>query len=318
MDDIKKMRLLMEQSKVIEIREHEIWEFIRLTPQQTGLQYDIYVDNGGAYIHYHHKLWLYVDVGSEKFPVTIEKNPSLVLFVRDNKFNYCEIYNFIKYNYKLLKNLADGKTDDIMFFRLLKKINECVQNGLLIEMATLRSDKSKLPTTIWVDENRLYEPHSPRIKFRANFQNKDTRLDPSMEIENPDNIHHLPKSNNLTSSQINHIKQFVIANKELLLSLCKKEINYEEFLNSMKIVDEDGKVINKEEIEIGDFVNGFAKCEKNEKFNYVDENGRYMFEDFIFDSASDFIPYINGILLAYVSIGEEYFYINTKGKRVNI
>lgn len=240
----KAMRLLIEQSKIIEQRESELWEFVRLTPEQTGLGHEIYVDNGGAYVNHNHKLWLYVDDDGEQIPVTVEKNPTARAFIRGKNIRFDDIIEFIQLNYGLLKNLADEKVDYQSFLKLIRKVgNRSViyrNTGLLNEMATLRGNKSGLPTTIWLDDNRLYKRHAPRIKFRADFQNKDTRNDPSMEVRNPDRIHNMPPKVDLTTSQIEHIKKFVVANADNIVALSNKEIKFEAFLSLTKIVDEIG------------------------------------------------------------------------------
>lgn len=323
MNKIESTKLILEQAKSTKIRNDELWEFMRLTSERTGLPYEIYVDNGGAYKHYNHKLWLYVIIGSEKVPVTIEGKPSMTFLVHDFNFDYIKLFEFIKINEKLLKNLADGKVDITVFFHLLKplekktKVNE--EKSFITEMATLPKEVSGLPTTIWLDDDRLFEPHAPRIKFRANFQNKNTRKDPSMEIEDTDKLHNMPKNNNLTTDEIKQIQSFVDLNRKIIFDLAYKRIDINTFLETFKKVDKYGNPIEeKSPIKIGKVINGFAKCEKNGKINFIDESGKYLFDDFCLDNATDFIPYVNGKVLAYVTIGNDSFYINDEGKKEEI
>lgn len=321
MTETEKTKLFIEQSKVINIRESELWEFMRLPPSRTGLDYDIFVDNGGAYKHHNHKLWLYVSFDSQKIPITVEENPSMFFFLNTHVFKYSDVLEFIKKNQKILKKLADGEIDEQTFFKRLQKVDGKMfhinETSLISEMATLKKETSNLPTTIWLDDDKLYEPHAPRIKFRAVFQNHDTHNDPSMEIENPQIIHNLPTKIDLKSKEIEQIRHFVAVNKERILALANKEIDFGEFLTSMQKVDINGNIIS-DEIKNGKCINGFTKCEKNGKFNFLKTNGEYLFSDFCLDAASDFNLYVNGKVLSYVTVGDNSYYINSNGKKANL
>ena len=311
---------VIEQSINTHTINDELWEYIRLPRKRTNLKYDIFVDNNEAYKSYGHPLWLYVDCGGIKIPITIEEHPQIMTFIEKNEFDFSDVYEFIVKNLPLLGKLANRQIEDSIFFRLLKGVTEAktTKKDSIVEMATLHQSESKLPTLLWLDDDKLYEPHAPRIKFRADFQNKNTRNDPSMEIENTDRIHNMPHNNNLSNSDIKHISLFVKANQNALLSLANREMDFEEFKQQMKIVDNNGNIVNTNNVSIGNFVNGFAICEKDGKFNYIDENGDYMFKDFILDKATNFNQYGNGLLIAYVIADGREFYIGPNGKEIKL
>lgn len=321
MTNSEKTRILIEQTIASNARDFELWEFVRVPMKYTGLPYDIYVDNGGAYKHNRHKLWLYVDYNSEKIPITIEEHPMMLFFQKSYNFKYGKILKFIRVNRLLLKKMADEEIDDELFFQSLNKINEddAIRHSLssLNEMATLRRDKSGLPTIVWLDDNKLYEPHAPRIKFRADFQNKNTHYDPSMEVNDPQRMHDLPSKIDLDNSEIKQIQSFVTVNRDIILALANREIDFKEFLATMKKVDSYGNLVEKD-VKIYKCINGFTKCEKNGKYNFITPNGDYLFGEFCLDEATDFTLYINGKILAYVTIGNESFYINSNGNKEEI
>ena len=109
------------------------------------------------------------------------------------------------------------------------------------------------------------------------------------------------------------------ANQEPLLLLADKEIDFDAFKEQMKFVDTDGNIINGvDEVSIGKFVNGFAICKKGEKYNYITQDGSYLFKEYILDSATNINHYDGNIFLAYVSINGRYFYIDSNGKEIDL
>ena len=65
----------------------ELWEYIRMPGQTTGLGYDIHVDNNKAYQTYGHELWLYVSCDGIKIPVTIEDQPKVKCVVDEDQYD---------------------------------------------------------------------------------------------------------------------------------------------------------------------------------------------------------------------------------------
>ena len=321
METVKLIRLLIEQTKNIQKFKEELWEFIRIPRERTNLKYDIFVDNNAAYKSHHHPLWLYVDCGQFKVPITIEPLPKIMTFIKKNEYDFSDVYEFIDANHTILEKLANLEIQSKIFYHLLKGVCEAqIQNTEIIcEMATLHKSESQLPTLLWLDDDKLYLPHAPRIKFRADFQNNDTRHDPSMEIKDPTKIHNMPQRVDLTTIDIRQIQFFVKANQESLLLLADKEIDFDAFKEQMKFVDTDGNIINSvDEVSIGKFVNGFAICKKGEKYNYITQDGSYLFKEYILDSATNFNHYDGNIFLAYVSINGRYFYIDSNGKEIDL
>ena len=102
----------------------ELWEYIRLSGQTTGVGYDVYVDNNKAYQTYGHELWLYVSCDGIKIPVTIEDQPKVKCVVDEYKYDFSRVFDFIRINKWLLINLANRKTNEHIFFRLLKRVDD--------------------------------------------------------------------------------------------------------------------------------------------------------------------------------------------------
>ena len=93
-------------------------------------------------------------------------------------------------------------------------------------MVTLKTKDSNLPVDIWLDEGGTYHGHAPRIKFKANNEQKTTREYSSMIISNPPIIENLPDNCPIRKKDLDKIKDFVIKNMELLLKLANNEIDY--------------------------------------------------------------------------------------------
>lgn len=304
------------------IQNDESWEFVRVTQDITGLSFDIYLDDNSAFKNYSHVLWLYIDYNGSKIPVTVEDEPKIGFVNPNGIFDLTNLFDFIRKNLNAITNLAECKIDYEIFLRIVKPVDSNSFSmvptfSYINEMATLRPDKSKLPTIIWLDDDKLYLPHSPRIKFRADFQNNDTHFGPTMEIHNPDNIHNLKKCD-LTTKEIDLLKMFVRTNEEILRQLADKEINLQTFLNKMKTVGENWEVIESEKPVIGKFVYGFAIYKIGNKYNFLKEDGSFLFNSPIFDNVTNFQKFNDGNVYAYVKLGDELYYIDTNGNKVNI
>ena len=313
----KYLRLLIDNTRFIITENAESIEYVRISASRTGLPYDIYIDNSMSYKKHKHELWLYVNCGGVKIPVTIEDRPKVKRFVYGYTCDLSRIYDFIRINKELLTNMANRKTNEHVFFHLLKNINEDVdlERGLISEMATLHTDISRLPTTLWLDDDMTYLPHAPRIKFRMGDETT-TRQYTSMEINDPDKLHNVPKRSILNAKQVEQIKSFVRVNRDILLDLCNNKIEFEEFKEKMKTVNSKGEILEPN-INIGKFINGFAIYCEDGKYNYIKANGELLFKTTDLDYAGNFDYYGEDILLAFVSKNGESFYINDHGEVVN-
>lgn len=116
---------------------------------------------GGEFTH---KLWLYVEVGNEKFAVTIDRKPVFIGLCHSNA-DFKPLIRFIQRHLELLKNYANEKVDNRIFYEIIGQLQESVLNEsvLLTEMSKLQPTETGLPCSIWVDEDKTYLPHTPKI-----------------------------------------------------------------------------------------------------------------------------------------------------------
>lgn len=111
------------------------------------------------------------------------------------------------------------------------------ENDHLGEMATLRKSRSGLPVNLYLDDSQSYKKggHWKRIKFQADKGNSpNTRDMIPMSIEDEPRIMAGASRVNLSSSDIEKVRDFVKANKDLLLKLADFEIDFPEFVQKMK------------------------------------------------------------------------------------
>ena len=101
------------------LRDDELMEYARLSKRNTGLDIDIFVDDGGAYKRYHHPLWVYVRNGySDTNPIFhIEVSstpcaPEITYNLRETDLN--AVLVFISKNADLLKSFADEEIEPII------------------------------------------------------------------------------------------------------------------------------------------------------------------------------------------------------------
>ncbi|MDE6824102.1 MAG: hypothetical protein K2J27_05155 [Duncaniella sp.] len=218
----------------------KLYEYMRLDKEHTGLNNDILVDDCKSYKRDNHPLLIFVqNVGKEYVPISVAKQPKILdkdIQLKISHEDIEKIKKFVSINADLIQDFANEKISVANFIKLIAKIdgNMIEENkSLITEMATLRRDVSGLPMDLWLDDNKMYEPHAPRVKFRASNEQRNTRQFSSMLITNPNQIENMPSRPTIRKRDINILKQFVVANRDLLLALANKEINYEVFLQRM-------------------------------------------------------------------------------------
>lgn len=225
------------------IRDDELMEYARLSKRNTGLDFDIFVDDSGAYKRYKHPLWVYVKCGHSDsdnvLHIEVSDTPQMPKTTHLlSDIDIRGILVFISQNATLLKMFADEKVDHEEFYRLCKPVfysykeTSKSSKDVLSEMATLRPKLSGLPTILWIDEGTM-PPHWKRVKFQASKEQMTTLQFTSMSIEDDPKIYNMPKKSDLSSNDIQRIKDFVIANKDSLLMVANKEMAYEDFLKVM-------------------------------------------------------------------------------------
>lgn len=109
----------------------ELMEYMWLKPKETGLNVDIFVDDGGSYRLHQHKLILFVRNGYNKtdedfIPISIERNPQIMKrksLIKLLPKDLSEVRTFIKQNLLNLYNLADRQISQIEFSLKIDKIN---------------------------------------------------------------------------------------------------------------------------------------------------------------------------------------------------
>ena len=190
----------------------ELMEYLWLRPDVTGLNVDVFVDDGGSYERNGHDLILFARNGYNKS--VSEFIPFLVgggATVLDSKMPFhityddvFDIQDFICDNLDILKALSDQKISQRTFVSRLKMRRTLVAEGktLIAEMATLRMKDSNLPMDVWLDEGATFQGHAPRLKFRASHEQRTTREYSSMLLTNPPTIENMPKDSQIGRAHV--------------------------------------------------------------------------------------------------------------------
>lgn len=218
----------------------DIAEYMWLEKTQTGLNVDIFVDDGGAYKRHKHPLALlvrnsYTGNNFDTIPVSVSSVPHIMLRPGQYEVNISsadikDVYRFILKNLKLLTKLAKREIKQIDFLTEIIPLDEEVR--AINEMSTIRKEDTKLPTDIWLDEVGTYRGHAPRIKFKANKEQRNSMEFSSMTITDEPTIENLPNRCSLKNKDLEKLKKFVINNKELLISLYNRQITLEIFMKN--------------------------------------------------------------------------------------
>lgn len=222
----------------------ELMEYMWLRPRYTGLNVDLFVDDGGSYVRHKHIPLLFARNGYNKdcqkfIPFALSKNPIILDTRIDYAITYNEIFaiqDFIITNLSSLLQLANSKLSHSDFVHSIHVPSYVIteQKMILTEMATLRMSDSNLPMDVWLDEGATYQGHAPRLKFRASNEQRTTHEFSSMLLTNPPTIENMPDNSPLKKKDLEKLKDFVINNLEQLLKLSRGEIDYAtEFLPNM-------------------------------------------------------------------------------------
>lgn len=227
------------------LRNDDLMEYAKLGKQYTGLNVDIFVDDGEAYKRNEHPLWIYVRNGYSNtdsfFPVVVSKTPFVPSHISKDDINIQEadleaVMVFVSINALLLRDFANEKVEHMDFYKICKPVIYDIKKtsgGMsLDEMATLRPKVSGLPTVIWIDEGTSPK-HGPRIKFQAAKYQMKTMEYSSMSISQNPVIFNPPKKYDLSKRDLRRIIDFVRANEANLLKVANGEMTYEQFLTVM-------------------------------------------------------------------------------------
>jgi hypothetical protein len=109
----------------------------------------------------------------------------------------------------------------------------------LEEMATLRKNKSGLPVNLYLDDSMSYKRsgHAQRIKFQPDKGDRPiTRTMIPMSIGDDPQVMGRGVKTSLSTADIEKIKSFVRANKNLLLALSDMKIDIQDFMARMSRV----------------------------------------------------------------------------------
>ena len=106
------------------MEDDELWEYVRIPKEKTGLRYDIFADDNGAYKTYNHELWLYVELDGVMVPIIIKEQTPSNRNKTVNGHDLTLVYEFIQCNYQPLKNLADLKINHTIFWHLITEVCE--------------------------------------------------------------------------------------------------------------------------------------------------------------------------------------------------
>jgi hypothetical protein len=111
-------------------------------------------------------------------------------------------------------------------------IRNKIEQESIMSMATLRKIETGLPVNIWVDDGMEYKGsgHGKRIKFQPDKGDRPvTRNFATMKLSDTKVV----GEHELSSKEIQQLKDFVIRNREALELVSEMEISIGEFLKRM-------------------------------------------------------------------------------------
>lgn len=108
----------------------ELFEYMWLKPRVTGLNVDIFVDDGGSFIRNGHRLLLFIRNGYNRqdggfIPMSIEEHPRVLDDEMDFSIRYNDIFDvqdFIQANLNSLAALANRKISQEEFVSSINRV----------------------------------------------------------------------------------------------------------------------------------------------------------------------------------------------------
>ena len=207
------------------------FEFCFFSPEETGLDVEILLDESSNYYHDKHPLWLYFrngyNLNENLIPVIIHRYKPFILDenskIKISNKSLNEIYDFIKEYYFPIVEYGNGNITYDDFKKIIneKKLNEA---SLLTEMPKFHKGELGLPTAIWIDNYRPMQ-HGYRIKIK-DTNNDDTNYWGTITIDKfePKELN-ITKNTTLTNKQIDMIKDFIRVNYETLVLAAQGKFN---------------------------------------------------------------------------------------------
>jgi hypothetical protein len=257
--------LLTERGNVEENLGIEL--MVTLYKIESGLPANLYLDDTGSWSKFGDRriLKLQSNAGArstrDTVAMSIEDNPQILGNSAKMKLNdkqLEQIKAFVRANKELLLQFADGKIDFLEFYnRIIKSkkrtrlfivkpdkfgfltsqenLDENIRLDLMIWM---RKEETCLPANIFLDDTGGSRSHFMRwriIMFQPNTRHFPVAFKNRVAMSIEDNPQILGNSTKmkLNDKQLEQIKAFVRANKELLLQLADAEISILEFGRKM-------------------------------------------------------------------------------------
>ena len=237
-DKIKNsLKYVLNEMQLID--NDNIIDYMRLPPVRTGLNFDIFIDDGGTYILNKHPIYVYYKDGDDYKTIILPLNNQNInysnLYITDEEFQ--SLIHFLRINEDLLIKFANEEITHQELAVLLKPIinNKKIKkhnNMALNEMSKLHPRNSGLSTMLWLDEGNDIQ-HAPRIKFKASQNQINSNEYSSMTISDNPQIFNLPKDCNLKKRELEEIMKFVVYHKDLLLQLRNGEIDMITFVDKI-------------------------------------------------------------------------------------
>lgn len=122
--------------------------------------------------------------------------------------------------------------DDIGLKHILA---ESLEDNSLLEMANLSKSDTSLPMVVWIQVKQPMHNNIPRMKFANNYSNNMLAKD-LVPVSISDDPQILSKGTklNISSSDFEKLRQWIIRNKESLMKVWNGEISTMQFGREMK------------------------------------------------------------------------------------
>lgn len=113
----------------IEDTHDDLIEYCRMRPTQTGLNVEIFLDDGEAYKRNQHQMWVYMqnDYGciSNVYPVIVDQVEQTAFdpeHIRISQTDFQQVLEYITGNKRLIEQLADLKIGHLDYIDSHKRI----------------------------------------------------------------------------------------------------------------------------------------------------------------------------------------------------
>jgi len=323
----------------VQPKEDELDNFFRVTGDESGLGYDIYVEECEYHVWENKPHMVYVRLNEENYfssayykylfiPISVCKDPNVLCSTTNiniSSRDLFEIKQYVKLNLKFFESVSRGsykfKREDFKRCAVPKLLvlnegrNSSIRN-YLCEMPNVHKSDSNLNNNIWIDTGEDYKKggHANRVKIQNDYSDHITGNWISMSLYGNKEIHQ-PNKVKISNDDIEKVRKFIDYNYHILTD--KNLASNYDVRNLIKVGKNNEPILpyngNPYEYTVSHDVGGGYKMvrAKNDMVNIINPNGNLISNEWFRN-----VTYFQNDVIQVLDNDYEWWYMDRFGKKI--